>query len=482
MVKKLERMNINIQKIKVSIIYILVFILYNLILYMIPDRQFEIWVKTLAGVCIVLLAMNTSIFFYMGKKIFSVAYIFVVLSFLFHMGQVILHAFFKNYDYIITDFLEMYPNELTKNALLFSINIIQIVTLFIILSTDTKLKRENRKPRFNKIDNKQLKNVGWIMCIITVPMKFIYIKKAIDMVRDETYVTATVEGFSGVYIQISNFCIIAFVVMLLAYSDNNRAQKIILSLGMIFFLWSMLSGGRIYGVISIIILFLCYFHTNYKKISFKGVVLIAIIAILFLQIITTITHIRATHDFNIISIVQYAFSHSNNVFLKVLDEFGGTEATVIFTFDEVPRNLDFHKGLSYIKAWLLVGLNINGVLDQISKEIAYTTLFFRQFNLGGSYIGELYYNFGYWGYLFATIIGVFIGKLSEISEYCLEKRLVIEFALFVMPIFASISWIRGYFDSFSRSSVWGTVFIVSLYFICRKFDSNKICLKFSAKD
>ena len=40
------------------------------------------------------------------------------------MGQVILHAFFKDYNYIVTDFLKMYPEELTKSALLFSINII----------------------------------------------------------------------------------------------------------------------------------------------------------------------------------------------------------------------------------------------------------------------------------------------------------------------------------------------------------------------
>lgn len=468
-------MKINIQKLKVSIIYIVIFLCYNLVLHFVPNTSFETWVKTLAVFSIFLFWTDTLFFVLLRKKIVSVAYIFVALSFLFHMGQVILHAFFKDYNYIVTDFLKMYPEELTKSALLFSINIIQIVVLFILLSTDSRKKREKRQPRFHKINNEQLKLIGWIMCIITIPMKFIYIKTAINIVRDDTYVSSTVPGFSGVYIQISNFCIIAFVVMLFAYSYNKVKQKIILCIGLLFFLWSMLSGGRMYGVTSILILLLCYVHLSSTKVRFNSVTIIVAFGILLLQIITSITYIRTTHNFNITSLVHYAFNPSNNFFLKVLDEFGGTQGTVIFTFDEVPRYLNFHKGKSYIKAWLLVGFNINGMLNQVSREIAYTMLLSKKFNLGGSYIGELYYNFGHFSYIFGAFIGVVIGKLSEISEYCLEKGLAIEFALIVMPIYSSISWIRGYFDSFPRAFVWGAIFVLCLYLISSKLNMKVKC-------
>lgn len=470
-IKELEKMETNTQKLKVSMIYMIIFMFYNIILYIIPGSQFEIWVKVLAIFSVFLFGVDTAFFMILRKKLFSVAYIFVALSFLFHIGQVILHAFFEDYNYIITDCLKMYPQELTRNALFFSINIIQIVTFFILLSTDTKRKRESRRPRFNKINNEQIRIIGWILFIITVPMKFVYIKTAISVVQDDTYVSSTVAGFSGIYIQISNFCIISFVILLLAYSYNKIMQIIILGFGVSFFVWSMLSGGRIYSVISILILFLCYINTN--NISSKKIVLIVAFGVLLLQLITSITYIRTTHDFNIISLIQYAFNPANNFILKTLDEFGGTVATVIFTFDEVPRYVDFHKGLSYIKAWMLVGLNINGVLEQISREVAYTLILSRKFNLGGSYIGELYYNFGYLGYVFSPVIGLFIGKLSEISDYCLEKRLVIEFALLVMPIYASISWIRGYFNSFPRASVWGGILILFLYAICRKLNVKR---------
>ena len=190
--------------------------------------------------------------------------------------------------------------------------------------------------------------------------------------------------------------------------------------------------------------------------------------VVFLQLITTISFIRTTHEFNIPNLIQYAFNPSNNFLLKMLDEFGGTVGTVIFTFDEVPRYLDFHNGQSYIKAWMLVGFNINGILNQISKEISYTLLFSNRFHLGGSYIGELYYNFGLFSYAFAPLVGLFIGKISEMSDYCLENKLVIEFAVLVMPVYGAISWVRGYFDSFTRSFVWGTVFILFLYFVCRR--------------
>lgn len=461
-------MGINIKKMKVLTAYIIFFILQNLFLCIILNQKFEIWIKFLSVFSVFLFLIDTIFFIILGKKIFSVGYIFVALSFLFHMGQVILHAFFKDYNYISADFIKIYPEQLTKSALLFSLNIIQIVTFFILLSTYSKIKRERMNSKFNKISNTQLKLVGWIMCIITVPMKFKYIKAAIDIVQDETYVSSTVEGFSGVYIQISNFCIIAFVILLFAYSYNKVMQKIILFSSCLFFVWSMLSGGRIYGVISILILLLCYIRINDIKINFISITVMCFFMVVFLQLITTISFIRTTHEFNIPNLIQYAFNPSNNFLLKMLDEFGGTVGTVIFTFDEVPRYLDFHNGQSYIKAWMLVGFNINGILNQISKEISYTLLFSNRFHLGGSYIGELYYNFGFFSYAFAPLVGLFIGKISEMSDYCLENKLVIEFAVLVMPVYGAISWVRGYFDSFTRSFVWGTVFILFFYFVCRR--------------
>lgn len=470
-------MKINIQKLKVSIIYITIFLCYNLVLHFIPSIRFETWVRTMAFLAIFLFLTDTIFFILLQNNIFSVSYIFVSLSFLFHMGQVILHAFFRNYNYIVTDFLKMYSKEITKSALLFSLNIIQIVTLFILLSTDSRKKRAKRKAKFHEINNEQLKLMGWIMCIITVPMKFFYILKAISIVQDDTYVSSTVPGFSGVYIQISNFCIIAFVVLLFAYSYNKVKQKIILYIGVIFYLWSMLSGGRMYGVTCIIILLLCHIRINNTKIKFKNFVLIAFFGILLLQLITAITYIRTTHSFNIINLVKYAFNPSNNFLLKVLDEFGGTVGTVIFTFDEVPNHLAFHKGYSYIKSWLFVGLNINGILDQISKEVAYTMLLSKKFNLGGSYIGELYYNFGDYSYFFAPFIGVAIGKISEVSEFCFNNKYAITFAVCVMPIYGLISWVRGYFDSFTRAFVWGIAFVMIIYFVCKKIYIKSVYLR-----
>ena len=150
-------MGINIKKMKVLTAYIIFFILQNLFLCIILNQKFEIWIKFLAVFSVFLFLIDTIFFIILGKKIFSVGYIFVALSFLFHMGQVILHAFFKDYNYISADFIKIYPEQLTKSALLFSLNIIQIVTFFILLSTYSKIKRERMNPKFNKISNESQK-------------------------------------------------------------------------------------------------------------------------------------------------------------------------------------------------------------------------------------------------------------------------------------------------------------------------------------
>lgn len=462
-------MSLKITKKKLYIIVatITIMLVYNTVLNIVFAGNYHEWMQLLAVVIVLLYIYDIFIMSIEKIKILSLVFFFITLSYVFHFGQVFLNAFFTDYTYISSNYLTIYTKELTKEALLFSLNIIQIVNSGVIIFNNNKSYEKRKLLHFNNISPRQMKFMGWIICLLTVPFKVIYTLTAITIVQNESYLESAVAGYSGVFIQIGNFCIIGFVLLLLSYSNNIKRATIILCGELVFFLWTMMSGGRIYAVVGIIILCYCYFLIV-KKVNFKNFIFLMLLGYLFLQVITIITELRMTTNFNVVTLMAELINPSNNFILRLLDEFGATQYTVIVTLAEVPDYLEYYLGQSYVKAWALAGVNIGGILAQIKEEIQYTYLFSRQYSFGGSYIGELYYNFGYYAYVFAPFVGMFVAKLSNSVEFYLKNRQYINFSLLIMPMWATLQWVRGYFDGFSRATIWGAAFILVLYAVVRR--------------
>lgn len=455
------------KKMYILIATITLMLLYNIVLNTVFVGDYNAWMQLFAGIIILLYIYDIFVMSVQRIGILSLPFFFITLSYVFHLGQVFLNAFFADYTYISSNYLTIYTVELTKEALLFSLNVIQIVLIGIIMSSNNKNPKKKKMLCFNIISPRQMKFMGWVVCLITVPLKIAYTLTAISIVQNDSYLASIVAGYSGVYIQFANFCVIGFVLLLLAYSDNVIKASLVLCAEMIFLLWTMMSGGRIYAVVSIIILCYCYF-SNVKKINIKNVIVLLILCWFFLQGITVITQLRMTNEFTLNTILEEMMNPSNNFILRLLDEFGGTQYTVIVTLAEVPDYIDYHMGQSYIKAWALAGVNIGGGLEQIQKDVQYTYLFSRRYSFGGTYIGELYYNFGYFAYVFAPFVGLIVAKLSNSIDYYLKNKEYVNFSLLVMPMWATLQWVRGYFDGFSRATIWGAAFIILIYSIARR--------------
>ncbi len=456
-------MLIDCRKIIVVLIDIGMLILTNAFFSYISINEQHSWLTVFFFFLVTFLCFDIITFKCMGYRVFSVVVIFVLLSFLFHFGQVFTNIIAPNYKYIDSNFL-LNNFENVKKSLLFSLNIIQIMMIGII-GVGVLQKNDITKTRVSRIYD--MKTFGWIITIICTPLRIVYIVAQIGEVQENTYVSAVASGFSGVFIQLSLFCVIGFVILLLTYSDEPQKATIIFFIEMVLLMMMMLSGGRLFSISTILILAMCYFYAV-KRPTLKQWVIFFLTALILLKILTIITELRTTYNFTISKIFE-ALIHSDNEFLlRVFDEYGGTIYTVRNTFNEVPAYIDYHKGLSYLKSWLLVGLNFDGSLNEINQEVKYTMIFNRRYSYGGSYIGELYYNFGYFAYLFAPLIGVFAGKLSKGFEKNILNQNYYHLAFYIMPVYALFGWVRGYFDSFTRSFVWGSILIYILAQLCVK--------------
>ncbi|MPN01740.1 hypothetical protein SDC9_148951 [bioreactor metagenome] len=77
-------------------------------------------------------------------------------------------------------------------------------------------------------------------------------------------------------------------------------------------------------------------------------------------------------------------------------------------------------------------------------------------NIGGSLIGELFFNFGFaGGAIFAVAFGVFIGLISGKCTYFLSSDNYHGFIRVIALMFATIYWVRDYFGGEIRVMVWG---------------------------
>ena len=116
-------------------------------------------------------------------------------------------------------------------------------------------------------------------------------------------------------------------------------------------------------------------------------------------------------------------------------------------------------------------------MDEVLSEVEYTRILQKQNSYGGSFIGELYYNFGYFGIAFAWLVGVFAQKISCMCDRYLYERRYIEYSLLIMPAYALLSWVRGYFDGFTRSTIWAAFIIIIVYKSFSKISKGSIFYK-----
>ena len=438
-------------------------VLFISIVVSLKNINYITWIRYFSIIIILSIIIDFYFVYKSTNILISFAIIFIFLSYIFHLGQVILYAVNTNYEYSYGNYIAT-SNWYTIDSLIFSFIIIKIlvnsVLYFNIISTKKVVlcKRKN----FN-ISRKCLKYMGIIICLITVPMRTIYNINALIVTINQGYTNSLSMGYSGIYIQLSLFYIIGFVALILAYSNNKSLVRKIFLFEILFLIFSMLSGGRIYCVVSMIIIVYIYFN-NIEKINYKTIIKYGLLCLIILQIITALATVRSLNELSVYKIIISIFDFENNIIYSILEEFGGTIYSVTRTIYQVPSKVDFGYGSSYILGLGNVLIDIwGGKLYQIVLMSKFTSNLINLSTHGGSYIGELYYNFGYFSYLITPFIGYLINHITVKIHKSFINKDYFKILIYIMPMFSIIIWVRGYFTDIIRGSIWGYCFIFFIY-------------------
>ncbi len=375
-------------------------------------------------------------------RLFCFPNIFLVLSYVLHMGNlmsVILFGYENKYIVSI------------ENTVL--INSICFFMLCHFLYTIGGVLANGRNVTFKGINSNVclglLERTGWISLLVGIVPRIYIDYKQISLQLKGGYLDALHNMTQYGIVGILALFFYAGVAILMYTSENHPIRaRVILATVTIWEIITMLSGSRIYAISLIIVLFYLYF-LKIKQPRAKTMILFCTGVIGISVIMTIISQIRDGGSFDI-SDIQNIISGDGGVqnpIIAFLAEMGSTMKSLAYSIKDFPSYNDYAYGKSYIYSLISA---IPYIGDKLVDENY--MVFIRNFKmnsyLGGSWIGEAYYNFSWGGCFFCLIVGMCISKvdcvLVDDESNNIIKLLCLTFLFYI------VRYSRDYFCGFAQ--------------------------------
>lgn len=404
--------------------------------------------------------------------IISIPNLFSLFSLFFHMGQIIKDTF--NLDGTVPLPFENYASiDSIQAAFWFYLFSQTIFSIAVGITCTLPISEQKHESVFSKILDRDSIFIAKILIMIGI-LPNIYI----DLM---SLMGAAAMGYEGVYSlyfpqplrSLAFFFDAGLIILLFGWSHSSRVKWLFIFV-IAYKCLIMSSGGRQQNVTFLLIWIYTYFFII-QKLTIKKCILLSVMCILGLFFINAIGTLRTTGDFNLIDILTLLFSGKMSQTLgNSLGEFGAAFDTLEVAVQYVPDTINYGYGRTYIAGLISI---IPLIVQQI-PFLAETTVFLSQlpqsivFAFGGSYLGELYYNFSWFGVMGNFVIGVVLGKIhnriTSRNHSCLLQK-----GWSAILAISMLLFIRGYFTDMVQRLAW-TYFTISIIatYIKRKKDRN----------
>lgn len=418
------------------------------------------------------------VFIYINCKrgnLISFQTLFAAFLFVFNFGQVIILAFFSNiYERIIEyNVIELVTFTQYRHALQLINLSFSLICLGMLFPHKEKIVKDNAFDE-NEVQIRMHKFAIYIL-ILTFPLKIIIDVWQLYIAATSGAVAAR-EALSSVpdaIVTFGNLSIIGFVLLL--WAEKNKVKRLkLLSFELLYFCLTMLSGRRSETAVTLCVIFIFYLIITIKKVKVKSVVVIFALGYLFATILYTIVYMRVNHGNSMsIGVFFSSFLHcltNENILLEVLREYGNTGYTAIMVIENWLPKFGPVMGKSYYLGIFPVFINIGGIAGDLTTQSRFTlqlveseVLDHRYTNIGGSLIGELFFNFGIVGGVLASFIcGLIIGKIFRKTMDYFRTADFVKLSVCIIPIIAIIYSVRSEFYYMIRDVVWGYIFSILL--------------------
>jgi len=396
---------------------------------------------------------------------------FVAISYAFMFGYVFRDIFSLESRLLWNPIVNFGNSELFHAYVfvLLSLELFSFGYLIVYKSTYT-LKKDKL---YNIAPDERLYSIGVILFLIGGIARLINDLRIISVTQSaNSYSAYSQAARSGLIDDLAYLMLPGVFFIFFSGCIKQRAKKMIFVIVLAYLVCvMMLTGSRKIHIFSILSLFLGYeFSSKERHLSIRRAIIYAFIAIIILNVVITIRDYR--NDLASIGPILIekllSFNIFENILEEVLAETGLTLLSVSAIIKVVPNVMPYQYGLTYLRtipSFLPIGWLVGDFFDLASST--YVINSYTGIPVGSSFIGDLYWNWGYFGggfvaFLFGILICKFflhINNKSNTREAC-----AIYFSIFAQLIVL----VRSELIDVYRP----VIMIFIIVFIVKKFNIN----------
>ena len=394
----------------------------------------------------------------------SIPNIFAFFSLMFHCGQLIKEGF--NIEGTVPLPFEYYGDAMTIQKS-FSFFLLSQTVYFIAVGISCGKLQKEKKVNKRQAD---ISVYGKILVLIgVIPRLYIDILSLVG---------ARANGYEGVYsiyfpqaIQSIAFFFDAGLFFLLYAQTDRRKQKFYL-VAVIVYKCIMMSTGARQDKVAFLLVWLYVYFFIINKITVKKLALLVVVCIAGFMFVSAIGTIRVNDTVSLSQTLSLLQSGTmNNVIGGALGEFGSAFDTLEVAIKYTPSEIPFGWGKSYVAGLLsIIPLLVNQI-PSLAKAVIFVNQLPKHvtFALGGSFLGELFYNFSWFGIIGSSVVGAFITKLHNgiVDDSSCD---IFYKAWYSILATAMILFVRGYFTDMMQKLVWTyiAIYIIRMYLAKRE--------------
>ena len=432
--------------------------------------SFSINDKRVVSIFSILVFASLCIVFRIMKiKYSSFAFVFTALFFVFHCGYCVLWAFQQPFNESVA---KLVSDENWCRSIRFSSLFLILLSLGICLTFRKKNKDLTGNTKLkNAMNYDQIRRIGFIFCVLFIIPR-LYIDFLYLRVGYHESFSLSINGFFETF---AEGFYIGLLFLLVGYQNNKQKCTILFLLIMLFCAVGMISGRRQEKVVFVLAAVILYLNIlNSKKIKLYKILSIGFLLFLTFVLIATFGDIRSgSHTFASF-LVSFKKNFSFDLIFDQLEEFGSAGYTLAATVQSFSKYGTGY-GANYLQSWVIVFPQVGGVFDQVTANLNFVYQIPSSLNywLGGSLLGELYYNFGWLSALLFIPFGFFVGQISKSIRNAFGQNHVSMGALASIIIMGPMFlWIRGVFSYIPRTLVWMLLIAVLVNMIFKKSNSQ----------
>lgn len=376
-----------------------------------------------------------------GQKLISPCIIFLIVLYVFHVGQSLMYPFDIVSHNDLVGFLGI------TIADVFSAQLVSFAFIAFFQIGALLYKAKDRINNYNGTisaqQEKRLIQIGWFLALISA---YSYYQELISNAilslingYGALYEREIRTGLSNLQAVIADYFIPSIICLYIGYRKKKLARIILMSILLINCLVILIIGGRSEAVI---ILGLLLILRNYlvRPFTRKEIAIIGGGAIFVLILLSSIAQIRSdTHRSLQDTLKTSNNKESPNGVVSAIGEMGGSMFCQIWTKEILSQTKDYRCGSSYAYAftslipnlgfWSIHPAKVHADLgDWLTNQKGLT------FGTGYSMVAEAYINFGYFGCLIMMLWGYLAARILGQMGLALERR-NIAYVAFVLVFF-----------------------------------------------